>query len=195
MLNRHLHILLLSFPLEPLHTFRTLVIVGLSCGLVLLNVLFVLQFTHSLLSVTKLSKDNKCDVLFGKKKCVVVNSESKMTICIGQLRNNLYNLSDNVLSGAESKMCNATSQSNFSVNTSDMYTTWRNRFGHASDSVLKFVDCVKPLIPHQSQVCLICPMSKFTKLPLDTTNNYEIIKSDSSFLISPLYICWIPDFK
>lgn len=144
----------------------------LSCGLILQNIFFVPQFTHNLLSVTKLTKDNKCDVLFGERKCLVVNSESKMIVCAWQLRKNLYYLSDKVFPGAESNMCNATSKSNSFVNVNDMYTTWHNRFGHASDFVLKFVNCVKTLIPHQPKVCLICPMSKFTKLPYTLSSSH-----------------------
>lgn len=150
----------------------------LSCGLVLLNVLFVPQFTHNLLSVTKLSKDNKCDVLFGEQKCLIVNSDSKMTLCVGQLKNNLYYLSDKTSISTENIVCNVTSQSNSSVDASNMYITWHNRFGHASDSVLKYVECVKPLIPHHSKICLICPMSKFTKLPNTLSSSHASIPFD-----------------
>lgn len=52
----------------------------LNCGIPLVNVLFVPQFTHNLLSVTKLGTDNKCEVTFKDGKCLVMNSESKLVM-------------------------------------------------------------------------------------------------------------------
>ncbi|XP_074322732.1 uncharacterized protein LOC141659703 [Apium graveolens] len=64
----------------------------LSCGIPLFNVLFVPQFTHNLLSVTKLGKDNKCEVMFKDAKCFVTKSDSKAIVGVGYLKNNLYYL-------------------------------------------------------------------------------------------------------
>ncbi|XP_074351615.1 uncharacterized protein LOC141690739 [Apium graveolens] len=55
----------------------------LSCGNPLFNVLFVPQFTHNLLSVTKLGKDNKCEVMFKDAKCFVTKSDSKVIVGVG----------------------------------------------------------------------------------------------------------------
>lgn len=64
------------------------------CGITLVNVLFVLEFTHNLLSVTKLCKDKNCEVTFKEKKCTIISSKSRATFGVGYLNNNLYYLSD-----------------------------------------------------------------------------------------------------
>lgn len=81
------------------------------CGITLVNVLFVPQFTHNLLSVTKLSKDNNCEVTFKEGKCIVMDCESEATLGVGYLKNNLYYLSDVTLHDNRKKSeCNTMSQ-------------------------------------------------------------------------------------
>lgn len=58
----------------------------LKCGITLVNVLFVPEFTHNLLSVTKLSKYNNCEVTFKKEKCTVIDSKSGITLDAGYLK-------------------------------------------------------------------------------------------------------------
>lgn len=142
----------------------------LNCGLVMLNVLYVPQFAHNLMSVTKLSKDNKCEVLFRERKCLVVDDNFR-TVCVGHLRNNLYYLSNSVVSANESQLHDNSLLSSAGM-SKDMYTIWHNRMGHPSDLVLKHITCVKPFVTPQPKPCLICPMFKFTKLPYTLSNSH-----------------------
>ncbi|XP_074355693.1 uncharacterized protein LOC141695336 [Apium graveolens] len=49
----------------------------LKSGLKLLNVLYVPQFTHNLLSINKLAKNNACDVIFYPGKCLILDRMTK----------------------------------------------------------------------------------------------------------------------
>lgn len=54
------------------------------------NVLYVPTFTHNLLSIHKLSRDNKCEVQLLLNECYIQNSLIKKPIGIGHLSNGLY---------------------------------------------------------------------------------------------------------
>lgn len=138
----------------------------LSCGIPLFNVLFVPQFTHNLLSVTKLGKDNKCEVMFRDSKCFVTESESKAIVGVGYLKNNLYYLGNSSIHRtSEVSINNSSIQTSKSHPPIDKHTLWHNRLGHISDSKLKLIPSLKITTHTQPKNCLICPMSKFTKLP------------------------------
>lgn len=52
----------------------------------------------------------------------------------------------------------------------DQYATWQNIL--APPSKLSHIPCIKPYIQHSSQICLTCPMSKFTKLPYTLSTSH-----------------------
>lgn len=54
--------------------------VTLPSGLKLKNVLHVPQFNHNLLSIHKLARDSKCNVIFHPDSCVIMNSTKKKVV-------------------------------------------------------------------------------------------------------------------
>lgn len=143
----------------------------LKCGITLINVLFVPQFTHNLLSVTKLGKNNDCEVTFKEEKCIVMDTKSKAVMGVGFLKNSLYYLSDvTFLDNRKKNVCNTMSQSCEASSHTGLYTFWHNRLGHISNSKLKLIHSLKSLTFPQSKVCLTCPLSQFTKMPYTLSN-------------------------
>lgn len=63
-------------------------------GMKLKNVLHVPQFNHNLLSIHKLAKDSKCEVIFHPEKCVIVETKSKKVVGVGRIKKGLYYLED-----------------------------------------------------------------------------------------------------
>ncbi|XP_074376885.1 uncharacterized protein LOC141718403 [Apium graveolens] len=63
-------------------------------GLKMLNVLHVPGFTHNLLSIYKLAKDNGCDVTFHAAICMIVDYMSRKLRGVGKLTNGMYYLVD-----------------------------------------------------------------------------------------------------
>ena len=49
---------------------------------------------------------------------------------------------------------------------------WHNRLGHAPLSVLQHISAIKPHIHPTTQICLTCPMAKFTKLPYNLSTSH-----------------------
>lgn len=91
-----------------------------------------------------------------------------MQVGMGCLRNNLYYLSDSAVDAPDVKVIkvnNISAQTSTNDNPVDKYTLWHNRLGHIPDSKMKMIPILKSISSKQSRMCLICPMSKFTKLP------------------------------
>lgn len=61
-------------------------------GLKLVNVLYVPQLNHNLLSIHKLAQDSRCDVMFRPNDFVIIDSKSKKVMGKGELRQGLYYL-------------------------------------------------------------------------------------------------------
>jgi len=55
------------------------------------------------------------------------------------------------------------------------YVLWHHRLGHAPMAKLKCIADLSPLENKNDEVCLTCPIEKFTKLPFPT--KYLIIKN------------------
>lgn len=68
--------------------------IQLSCGLKLLNVLYVPNFHHNLLSIHKLAKDNHCEVTFSPTSCVLFDSDTHEIKGIGFIKDGLYYLTE-----------------------------------------------------------------------------------------------------
>lgn len=156
--------------------------VCLENGLQLLNVLYVLVFTHNLLSIHKLSNDNGCYAVFSPSACKIVDTQSHTVRSTGTVSNWLYYLSTS--SSAKSsvnleKQCLTV----LTPSLSEQYTLWHNRLGHAPASKLNFIDCIKHCTHVSYQVCLTCPMTKFTKLPFPLSEShaakaFELVHTD-----------------
>lgn len=83
------------------------------------------------------------------------------------------------------------------IGLSDQFTLWHNRLGHAPVSKLKLIDCIKHCTHEINQVCLTCPMAKFTKLPFAVSDSYaakafELIHTD---IWGPYKVCTRQIFK
>lgn len=60
---------------------------------------------------------------------------------------------------------------------------WHHRLGHASIVKLQHIPCIQPYIKDKSQICVTCPMSKFTMLPFPASAScalapFELIHID-----------------
>ncbi|KAK9714917.1 hypothetical protein RND81_06G130600 [Saponaria officinalis] len=168
-------------------------------GLILKNVLFVPSFNHNLLSVQKLARDEGCVVTFYETMCglekehrgvyhLLNNPLTKLTPpCVNQhVSLRMSSLSNNVSSSKIS-----TSDKKFPSNSSfwsckvvddscteslvingKMMNLWHYRLGHVSNDKLKHLPNLSPAWKaNKNNVCLTCPMAKFTKLPFSTRQN------------------------
>lgn len=153
--------------------------VCLDNGLHLLNVLYVPVFTHNLLSIHKLSNDNRCYAVFSPSECKIVDTQSNTVRSTGKALNGLYYLSSAKSTVNLGKQC----LNVLTPSLSEQYTLWHNRLGHAPASKLKFIDCIKHCTQVSDQVCLTCPMAKFTKLPFSLSEShaakaFELVHTD-----------------
>lgn len=67
--------------------------VTLENGLKLINVLYVPVFTHNLLSINKLSRDNDCYAVFSPTECTIIDTQTHIIKSKGTVFNGLYHLS------------------------------------------------------------------------------------------------------
>ncbi|XP_074327323.1 uncharacterized protein LOC141665244 [Apium graveolens] len=168
--------------------------VKLASGLKLLNVLYVPVFTHNLLSINKLSRDNDCYVVFSPTECTIIDAETHVVKSKGIVSNGLYHLSP---SNAVSEN---NSQHSFAVLKTTLageYTLWYNRLGHAPVSKLKFIECIKHCIHGADKVCLTCPMVKFTRLPFSLSEShaskpFDLVHTD---IWGPYKVCIRQKFR
>lgn len=150
--------------------------VSLVPKLTLQNVLVVPSFKHNLISVQKLLKDNACEVQFLPSHCVIADRVTKEIHVVGTPRNGLYYVDTSL---PVKPVCY--SATNTSPD-SDL-ALWHHRLGHASLTSLKHITLIKSCTSNPTQVCVSCPMSKFTRLPftLSTSHaasSFELIHMD-----------------
>lgn len=152
--------------------------VVLENGLKLVDVLYVPQFHHNLLSIHKLAQDNNCEVIFHPKSCTIMDSETKDVVGVGEMKRGLYYLNNNkvnviVKAMSGQRTCEPVIGKFEKKGDDNEYKLWHLRLGHASFSRLKYVDEVKPFLSqHNKQVCVICPLSKMTKLPFIASDSH-----------------------
>lgn len=112
------------------------------------NVLHVPQFNHNLLSIHKLTLDNKCDVVFCTDKCVISDSNTKALKGVSEMRQGLYYLMNEriVTTGKAMNGVKAIAMAGESVTKEKdgkEYALWHQRLGHASLSKMKHIAQVK----------------------------------------------------
>jgi Reverse transcriptase (RNA-dependent DNA polymerase)/gag-polypeptide of LTR copia-type/Integrase core domain/GAG-pre-integrase domain len=132
------------------------------------NVLYLPTFTSNLLSVSKITNDINCNVIFSPKSVIFQDRISGKKIGEGRLENELY-----LLDFQNKFCCNANK-------TMDLNNLWHYRIGYPSDKVLKNLMSLPTL---NSSHCEICRMSKQTRPPyqLSTSKSqkcFELIHSD-----------------
>lgn len=120
----------------------------LANGLKLSNVLHVPQFNHNLLSIHKLSKDSKCDVIFHPNKCTIIDSATKDVIGMGEMKQGLYYLKNEeiYMSG---QAINGQKSKEIKVEGENQFALWHHILGHASLSKIQRIEQVKPFLSQQ----------------------------------------------
>ena len=159
-------------------------VVRISPKITLMNVLYIPEFQHNLLSLSKLIDHSKVKIVFDENGCVLQDPISKEAIAYGRRLNGLYKFclkpekkeerscSDELNNKAK---CNATN-SNLSL------SVIHARLGHGSLSKLqhlKFCDCKNVKVFD----CDTCCVAKHHRLPFPISNSmagriFELIHVD-----------------
>ncbi|XP_071708647.1 uncharacterized protein [Rutidosis leptorrhynchoides] len=155
----------------------------------LFDVLVVPEYCVSLLSVHKLSKDNKLSVRFDDRRCYIQDLKDLKIKGTGKQDGGLYVFDD-------------THDSSFTANNcvSNCYAScklWHVRLGHPSDQVLNVLKTKQKKRDLNIEPCEICHKAKQTRLPFPlseqkTTNLGDLIHLD---LWSPFKIQSKEGFK
>ncbi|GJW28275.1 ribonuclease H-like domain-containing protein [Tanacetum coccineum] len=137
----------------------------LTSNVVLFDVLVILEYTVSLLSVNKMIKDSKLHVGFNEYDCVIKDLKKEIVLGIGSESGGLY------LFDVDYKLPKI--KSNFSIMCYHVSkSVWHNRLGHPSDQVLKFLkSSLKISKPEHVKPCEICHFSKQTREPLPLSDH------------------------
>lgn len=131
----------------------------ISPNISLLDVLVVPKLTKSLLSVSKLTRDNPVDVVFSDPMFLIQNRHSKQTLAQGRRRNGLYILEK----GQQAFLANLSSK-----RIQASFELWHSRLGHVSHdtiSVLNKLGClsISSILP-TPRICSSCQLSKSKRL-------------------------------
>lgn len=179
--------------------------IKLSFGLQLQQVLSVLDFKFNLLSMSKLTKDADCFVVFYPNFCLIQDCATRVLKGIGKHQAGLYYLVNDDLNqqkvtfmnkpiNVNGKPCVATSLvdnlfrhkllTNLCISEVGLVSKealWHLRLGHVPMSKIKSI--VGGNKTSFEEVCLSYPMSKFFKLPFTlrhtkTQYTFEIVYMD-----------------
>lgn len=156
--------------------------VKLPNGLQLKNVLYVPQFKHNLLSIHKLAKDSKCDVVFQPDRCTITDSITKCVVGMGKMKQGLYYLQNEKeyrgkLAMTGQRTGEVQHNKGKGMKVKNEFNIWHQRLGHASISKMQHIEQVKHCLYQQKhQVCITCPMAKMTRLtfPISSSHASEI---------------------
>ena len=170
--------------------------VNLQNNLKLKHVLYIPEFHHSLLSVSKLIQDSDCRVKFVPGLCVIQDSATQTTKAVGKAAGGLFYLVEsgrknegqgniepmmNQVSQVDSQLANnALFQENASCNVANISecNLWHNRLGHAPMERIYKTGCISHICKNQHDICLTCPLAKFTKLPYSPSTSCAKKKFD-----------------
>ncbi|GKE75866.1 hypothetical protein Tco_1537907 [Tanacetum coccineum] len=140
--------------------------VHLNNGILLKDVLVVLSFKFSLLSVPKLTQDSQCVVSFYPKFCVVQDLITKKVTGLGRLKEGLYHLLNVPADKVDSVFSSLvhTSLQKFSLSAvgnksvKGSYGLWHHRLGHVSDVKMNQIHEIS-VSKSSHDNCLSCPMA------------------------------------
>ncbi|XP_074356444.1 uncharacterized protein LOC141696163 [Apium graveolens] len=167
----------ISFPNQQTILVHQTGSVTLTPKIILLNVLLVPVFNYNLLSISKVSRDSSCSVLFTPSQCTF-QDQNQVILATGAERGGLYYFGQALSSNHtipssidDSIVCNVDISSN-TVKSK----LWHLRLGHAPNSVLSHIDCIDTLQKCNVD-CPICPISKQTMLPFPKhSESHELVK-------------------
>ncbi|CAM8888782.1 unnamed protein product [Rhodiola kirilowii] len=148
----------------------------LKSNILLNNVLLVPQLTVSLISVSQLVKDLKCQVIFTQSQCLVQDHLSRTILETGEPVEGLYQLDLARNKEHEAKACSLEVR-----HVQNEVELWHNRLGHASMDVLDIL--LKNKSPKVNcrqfkSCCTVCPMAKQTKLSFPLSNHKTVASFD-----------------
>lgn len=177
-------------------------------NLTLLDVLYVPNFSVSLISISKLTSSLDCLLLFHNSFCMIVQKSHWRMIGTARKSHGLYYLDftkDLTLPLAFNKATSANSnkvplgQISFSHNVNtNVALDWHYKLGHVSNKVLKQICSQYSDIPYQEiNACDTCHFSKQKKLPYSfsfsrTTRFFELIHVD---IWGPMNTTFLDGFK
>lgn len=134
-------------------------------GMKIGNVLYIPGFKCNLLSVSRLTNDLNCAVIFYHDFFLVQGLHEKNLIGMGKCNGGLYRM-DSVVKEQKAFM------------TALDVEVWHKRLGHTSESKLSQVKLLGNFVNKlNSKVCDSCVRAKHTRLPFPSSN----IKSDACF--------------
>ena len=135
--------------------------------LVLNNVLYIPDFRLNLLSVSQLTKDLNCRVIFDEVSCMIQDPIKGLTIGNGEQINNLYVLDRDSIAVPDAEGMS------YSVNVVVDTTLWHNRLGHPSVAKMESITNVLGIKQSNNKGvhCSICPLAKQKHLPYISQNN------------------------
>lgn len=137
--------------------------------------LYVPNFASNLLSVSKVTKDLNCFVIFGPNKVIFQDITTGKRIGEGKLQNGLYMLED------KKRVFNASKEHND-------HELWHARLGHPSNLILKSL--IPDLNVDNTYSCEACIFGKQSRLPFAKSDYvcddvFDLIHSD--VWTSPMY--------
>ena len=137
-------------------------LIKISEGIDLKSVLHVPKLTCNLLSVSKLSRDSNCCVIFYDSHCLFQDQKSGKTIGNARMINGLYYFKDKT---SDNKIAQGLSSIS-SVSVHDQIMVWHYRLGHPSFSYLKYLfpTLFKGVNPLSFQ-CESCLLAKSHRKP------------------------------
>jgi Integrase core domain len=154
------------------------------------GVLYLPNFTSNLLSVSKITKELNCNVIFSPTNVVFQDIVTKRTIGEGKLDNGLYYLD--------------ISNKALAANSVEDNKLWHWRISHASDFVLNKLLNLRNLDNSTFDICRFAKQTRlsFTLSNSKTSKNFELVHSDvwgpapvTSYNNFRYYVTFIDDFS
>ncbi|GKE17828.1 ribonuclease H-like domain-containing protein [Tanacetum coccineum] len=134
-------------------------------GLVMFDVLVILEYCVTLISVHKLAKDNKIFVVFDESRCYFLNQDlnlKKIMRIVNQC-GGLYYFNDE---GIDTNVCNSAHTSCLTQHD------WHCRLGHPADPVLNVLkDNLGIENKSQTEFCETCQRAKQTREPFPPSDH------------------------
>ncbi|KAL4289778.1 hypothetical protein GQ457_14G021700 [Hibiscus cannabinus] len=153
------------------------------------NVLHIPDFTHNLISVSKLTKDLGCVVLFYPDFCLLQDISSGKMRGIGKLCDGLYYFFPPHVISSLPAVCNSTVASipstvaSCTTAQSNKTELWHARLGHATYTKLHKLSFPDSIQTEPIKQCTICPLAKQPRLsfPISTSRSstpFELLHFD-----------------
>lgn len=142
------------------------------------HVLYIPDFKYNLLSVSKLTRELHCCMVFYPDHCILQDLHTGKVKGTGSMENGLYYWSHSVSSTVAS-----TISPSAALSTMDTVDLWQTQLGHIPHKVLQQMQI--PHISNSSKLspCTVCPLAKQTRLPFPqsstrSNNVFDLIHAD-----------------